>query len=87
MPWHDVVGNIGVLLIVSAYFLLQLKWLKSDGLWYSLANGAGALLILVSLVIDYNQSAFIIEIFWLVISAYGIFVWLRRRRRGELERL
>ncbi len=71
--WYDLVGNIGVALILIAYLLLQLKRIKSEQLLYSFMNGIGAILIIVSLIFDFNLSAFIIEFFWLLISIFGIF--------------
>ena len=71
--WFDLVGNIGVALILIAYLLLQLKRIKSEQLLYSFMNGIGAILIIVSLIFDFNLSAFIIEFFWLLISIFGIF--------------
>lgn len=70
--WHDLMGNIGVLLIVGAYFALQSGRLVSTHVSYSLLNGFGAILILVSLYFEFNLSAFIIECLWLVISIYGL---------------
>ena len=71
--WYDLIGNIGVALILIAYLLLQLKRIKSEQLQYSLMNGIGAILIIISLYFDFNLSAFIIEFFWLLISIFGIF--------------
>jgi hypothetical protein len=48
-------------------------------LMYSLINGLGALLILVSLFFNFNLSSFTIEVVWLLISAYGIGKYLRNR--------
>ncbi len=79
--WYDWVGTVGVLLIVGAYLLLQLEKLRSDELRYSIFNGLGALLIIVSLVFDFNMSAFLIEAFWLAISLYGALRWARAARR------
>lgn len=81
--WHDIVGTAGVLLIVSAFLLIQLKKLTSGHLSYSLLNGIGAVLILISLTVDFNWAAALIEIFWLAISVLGIVLWIRRR---QLER-
>lgn len=71
--WHDFVGNIGVALIVLTYAGIQTGKLLPDNLWYSVANGAGALLIMISLMVDFNLSSFIIECVWLLVSAYGLF--------------
>ena len=60
--WHDLLGIIGVVLIVATYMLLQLEKLSATSFLYSAANGLGASLILVSLIYDFNLSAFIIEV-------------------------
>ncbi|MBT8085597.1 MAG: hypothetical protein HKN35_12820 [Woeseia sp.] len=77
--WHDFVGNIGVLLILVSYLLLQLGRLKVSNLAYSVINGLGACLILVSLLFEFNFSAFIVEAAWLLISLFGVARCLRRR--------
>jgi len=78
---HDVVGTVGVALIVGSYFLLQVERVQSGSLGYSLANAAGAALILVSLAYDFNFSAFVVELFWLLTSILGVFMTLRRERK------
>ena len=70
--WYDFLGNVGVLLILLSYLLLQMKKIKSQSMYYSLMNAAGASLILVSLYYNFNLSAFVMEIFWLLISLYGL---------------
>ena len=78
--WHDLIGNLGVLLILLSYLLLQLGRVRPDGLRFSLANGVGALLILISLIQEFNLSAFLIEAAWLLISAGGVLRYMLRRR-------
>lgn len=70
--WYDFVGNIGVFLIVATYLLLLLNRLDSNGIYYSLLNGVGASLVIVSLTFDFNLSAFIVEAFWVTISLIGV---------------
>jgi len=77
--WPDLVGAVGVILILAAYFFLQAGRLRSASVTYSALNAAGALLILVSLLHDFNLSAFIVEVFWALISLFGIFRALRAR--------
>ncbi len=69
---YDVLGNIGVFLIILTYFLLQIRKLSSESLLYSVLNTLGASLIVVSLLFDFNLSAFIVEAFWVIISLIGI---------------
>lgn len=70
--WYDFVGSIGVGIIILTYILLQTAKLKSESLFYSLLNAVGASLIIVSLLYNFNFSAFIVEFFWVLISLYGI---------------
>lgn len=82
--WFDLVGFIGVLLIIIAYLLLQLDKLPSSSPSSSLLNAAGAVLIIVSLIFKFNLSAFIVEVFWLLISLFGLTRSLRSRK--DLQR-
>lgn len=77
--WYDIIGTIGVAIIIVAYFLLQTGRLRSDQLAYSLMNGVGAVLILISLYYDFNFPSLVVEFFWLLISLYGIVRYLRRK--------
>ncbi len=70
--WYDFVGTAGTAVIIGTYILLQTERIKSDSLLYSLLNALGASLILVSLLFNFNFSAFIVEFFWLLISLFGI---------------
>lgn len=81
--WHDAVGTAGAAIILVSYFLLQMQRLSSRALSYSLLNGLGALLILVSLSIEFNLSAFVVEAFWLLISIIGIVRSLTGRTRKD----
>ena len=83
--WVDFVGNIGVFLLLAAYLLLQINKISSHQLVYSLMNGVGALFILISLVFNFNLSAFLIEFFWLLISLVGIFNYFRSGKRTMTE--
>lgn len=77
--WHDFVGNIGVALILVAYLFLTLEKLDPKSVLYSILNGLGAILILVSLYFAFNLSSFIIEIAWLLISLIGLIQAIRYR--------
>jgi len=70
--WYDLAGNIGVLMMVIAYLLLQMEKLSSSAVSYLLLNAVGALLVILSLVFHFNLSAFLMEVFWLLISLYGL---------------
>ena len=73
----DFVGNIGVVILMITYLMLQLNKLPSDGLTYSLLNAIGASLIVISLLFDFNLSALLMEVFWVLISFVGIYRYFR----------
>ncbi len=74
----DFLGNIGVMLIIIDYLLLQLNRVRSNSLSYSLLNAVGATLIIISLLFNFNLSAFIMEAIWVVISLFGLYRYFRR---------
>jgi multisubunit Na+/H+ antiporter MnhB subunit len=73
----DLVGNIGVAILIITYLMLQLNKLSSDSLAYSVLNAAGAGLIVISLLFDFNLSALLMEVFWVLISFVGIYRYFR----------
>jgi len=78
--WYDLVGSIGVGLIIVTYVLLQTDKIKSETLIYSILNAVGASLIIISLLFSFNLSAFIVEFFWVLISIYGIGKYFLKKR-------
>jgi len=68
----DLVGNVGVAMIVVTYLLLQLDKISSSDVSYSVLNALGASLIVASLIVDFNLSALLMEAFWVLISLLGI---------------
>jgi len=80
--FSDFLGNIGVALIIISYLFLQLGRVSSTSLKFSLVNALGALLIIISLLNQFNLSAFIIEAFWLLISLMGITRFLIKRNKN-----
>ena len=73
----DFLGNVGVIVLIVTYLMLQLNKLSSDGLAYSLLNAIGASLIVISLLYDFNLSALLMEVFWVLISLVGIYRYFR----------
>jgi hypothetical protein len=83
--WHDWAGMCGVLLILLGFMLLQAHKLSGQGLVYQLLNLIGALGILVSLAAgNFNLAAFVQELAWFAIAAYGIVRGYRTRRLASL---
>lgn len=77
---HDLLGNLGVAMILFAYLLVQLGKLDARGLHATLANALGAALVVLSLTVDFNLSAFVVEAAWCLISLFGAARALHARR-------
>ncbi len=75
----NIIGTLGVALVLLAYFLLQCEKLSNRGYAYPILNLLGALLILYSLFYVWNLPSVIIEVAWIAISVFGIIRRLRRR--------
>ena len=75
----DSVGILGTILIVLAYYLLQLERTDPRGLSYNVINLLGAAFLLFSLCYTFNLASFIIEIFWIGASLIGLWKFWRRR--------
>ncbi len=79
--WYDWAGYLGVALVLLAFFLLQERKLQGSGLVYQLMNVLGAIGVMLSLAFgNFNLSAFIMQVAWLLIGGYGIVRGIRRRR-------
>ena len=76
--WHDLAGSLGVLCILVTYALLQFERILAQGVLYSSLNALGSGLIVFSLFYEFNLSAFVLEIAWLVLSLAGLIrQWLK----------
>ena len=73
----DLLGLIGVVIIVVTYLFLQLGKLSSNALAYSLMNAIGASFIVLSLLVNFNLSALLMEVFWVLISLLGVYRYFR----------
>ena len=83
--FYDFVGNLGVILILGTYFLLQLGRMASTSFAYAILNLLGAAFILYSLIYEFNMSAFIIEIFWMLFSLLGLArIYMEKRRNSVI---
>jgi hypothetical protein len=80
VDFADVIGILGVVMILIAYYFLSVgKWI-SDSMLYQVLNFAGAWLILFSLYFHWNLSSVVIEIAWIIISIMGMIRVVRLRK-------
>jgi len=81
MTPFDILGLLGVAIILATYLALQLEKVTAQDWRYSALNGIGAVLILISLLHSFNLASFVIEIAWLLISLFGLFKAWRLRHK------
>lgn len=74
-----VFGLVGSGLVVLAYLLNQTGRLASADWRFPAANLVGALAILLSLIDAWNLPSALIEVFWIIISLYGLGRAFRRK--------
>ena len=79
MTIPDFIGLSGVALLIITYALLQLDKIDPKGFWYSFNNLVVAILVTVSLIYTPNLASIVIEIFWFIISLYGLVMWNKRK--------
>ena len=79
MTIPDLIGLIGVALLIVTYALLQLDRINPKGFWYSFNNLLVAILVTVSLVYTPNLASIVIEVFWFLISLYGVVMFFKRK--------
>jgi len=63
IDWTVIVGLVGMIVTLLAYFLLQAQKLHGNGLIYQLMNAVGALGVALSLLFGtFNLPAFLLEV-------------------------
>lgn len=83
MDIYQWIGFVGMAFVVIAYLLLQVNKYTIKSLQYQLLNLVGAILLLISLFVHFNLGSFIIEVFWIVITLYGIFVNIKSKKKKK----
>ena len=71
MDFNDLIGCIGVALILFAYFLSTCKYIKQDKLFYVMNIFGAGLACYASMLINYRPFI-ILEGVWLLVSVYGL---------------
>ncbi len=81
----DLIGFSGVALLIITYAMLQLDKIDPKGFWYSFNNLIVAILVTVSLIYTMNIASMVIEVFWFIISAYGIYAYFKRNKKMTVK--
>ena len=72
MTYNDLMGTIGVGLVLFAYFLNTMKYIPVNGKLFYVLNGiGGALSCYAALLINFWPFV-ILEAVWTIVSIYGL---------------
>lgn len=80
MDIYQWIGFVGALFILWAYLILQIGKCTIDSLSYQLHNLIGAILLIISLMVHFNFGSFVIEVFWIGITLYGIYKIIKNKK-------
>ncbi len=69
---YNAAGVVGAALVILVYLGTQQRWLSAGDWRFPFANLVGAGFIIVSLTRYWNLASFVIEVFWVLISLYGL---------------
>lgn len=67
-----MIGSIGTALYICSYLLINTGKLSGDSPRYIVMNMVAALLVLISLSESFNLPSFMIQVFWVGISVFGL---------------
>jgi arginine exporter protein ArgO len=81
MDMWNIAGILGMMGLLLAYGLQQAHILSRDMMRYHALNFAGAMLLIVSLLVHRNMAALVLEIIWVAITLGGMVRVMRRRSR------
>ncbi|MDB4335280.1 hypothetical protein OAA05_00395 [bacterium] len=82
LVFSDYIGFSGVALLIVTYAMLQLDKIDPKGFWYSFNNMIVAILVTFSLLVTMNKASMVIEVFWFIISVYGIVMYFKRKNES-----
>lgn len=74
----DVIGLTGSALFIAAFAYANVST-QLNKVWFNLANLLGAILLLISLSVNFNLAAFVLEAAWGAIAAVGLVLAIRAK--------
>jgi len=72
----DIIGLTGSALFIAAFAYANVSR-QLNKVWFNLANLLGAILLLISLSVNFNLAAFVLEAAWGAIAAVGLVLAIR----------
>lgn len=68
----DVIGWLGAVLVLYAYFMVSTKKLEGDSLHFQAANISGALCLIVNTYYHHAYPSAVVNVIWIGIALFAI---------------
>ena len=82
----DIIGMIGTICIVVVYLLMQLNKMDARSFNFNLINLFGAVLLFISLCVNFNLASMVIEVFWIIASLIGLYNAYKKAQKKGIHR-
>jgi hypothetical protein len=79
MTQTDIVGSIGVTILLIAFLLNLTNKVQKDSILYLILNCIGAAIACLASILMHYIPFIILEGCWAMVSAYGIFYYYRNK--------
>ena len=79
MHWVDIIGWIGSILIVVAYWMISMGRFKSDSRLYQGMNIVGSIFLVINTVYYHAYPSSALNVVWAMIGVY----WIYRHRNNK----
>ena len=76
----ELLGWVGAVAYLAAYFLLSINKLRSDGLLYHLLNILGAAGLTINAIYLKDNPNLVINVVWALIAVFAMTTIFRKRR-------
>lgn len=83
----EFIGVAGFILYVTNYFLLTINKLTSAQAGYFILNWLASTFVLIGLMNSFNLASAMIQIFWIGISSWGIYVRFGKNRENSTDQM
>ncbi len=87
MTQTDLIGFIGVAILLIAYFLNLINKVKKDGFTYLVMNFIGAGASCIASILLHYLPFIILEASWTLVSAIGLLICFKRRKNDSRKKL
>ena len=70
---HEILGWVGMVLILFAYVGVSTQWAQADSVGYQVTNAIGAALLIYSTYKTKSYPVMVLNIVWLLVAVVAIF--------------